>query len=178
MNQSGAPMAKVGLGLPPSPGFGRTGLRRPRIGTTHPSLRTPTPAPLPHRPARAERRALPAIVLAWLVLTLVPWTSAAAADAAEANWSTYLGDKGSSHYSALKQITPRNVSKLRAAWTYHAGGADPNHRSQIQCNPLIIDGVLYGTTPDLQAFALDAASGKEHWRFDPASVPGLSKAGV
>ena len=100
------------------------------------------------------------------------------ASAADSNWGTYLGDKASSHYSTLKQITPRNVAKLEVAWTFRAGGMDTNNRSQIQCNPLVIDGVLYGTTPDLQLFALDAANGRELWRFNPASVKGITKAGV
>ena len=100
------------------------------------------------------------------------------ASAADSNWGTYLGDKASSHYSTLKQITPRNVTKLEVAWTFRAGGMDTNTRSQIQCNPLVIDGVLYGTTPDLQLFALDAANGRELWRFNPASVKGITKAGV
>ena len=100
------------------------------------------------------------------------------ASAADSNWSTYLGDKASSHYSTLEQITPRNVAKLEVAWTFRAGGMDTNNRSQIQCNPLVIDGVLYGTTPDLQLFALDAATGRELWRFNPASVKGITKAGV
>ncbi|MEN9674234.1 MAG: hypothetical protein RIS76_130 [Verrucomicrobiota bacterium] len=64
------------------------------------------------------------------------------------------------------------------AWIYHAGGADPKNRSQIQCNPLTVDGVLYGTTPDLQLVALDAATGREQWRFDPASISGITKTGV
>jgi quinoprotein glucose dehydrogenase len=109
-----------------------------------------------------------------LLLLLVPL----ALRAADANWSVYLGDKASSHYSTLKQITPRNVAKLEVAWTYRAGGMDTNNRSQIQCNPLVIDGVLYGTTPDLQLFALDAATGREQWRFNPASIKGLTKGGV
>ncbi len=100
------------------------------------------------------------------------------ASAADSNWGTYLGDKASSHYSTLKQITPRNVAKLEVAWTFRAGGMDTNNRSQIQCNPLVIDGVLFGTTPDLQLFALDAATGRELWRFNPASVKGITKAGV
>lgn len=98
--------------------------------------------------------------------------------AADVNWDTYLGDKASSHYSTLRQITPRNVAKLTVAWTYRAGGADPNNRSQIQCNPLVIDGILYGTTPDARLFALDAATGRERWQFDPATVPGVTKGGV
>lgn len=98
--------------------------------------------------------------------------------AADTDWPAYLGDKASSHYSTLKQITPRNVAKLDVAWQYNCGGMDRNNRSQIQCNPLIIDGVLYGTTPDLKLFALDAATGREKWRFDPASIPGVTKGGV
>ncbi|MES2923410.1 MAG: PQQ-binding-like beta-propeller repeat protein [Verrucomicrobiota bacterium] len=97
--------------------------------------------------------------------------------AAEADWSTYLGDKASSHYSALREVTQDNVGQLQVAWTYQAGGTDPQNRSQIQCNPLVIGGVLFGTSPDLQLFALDAGSGKEMWRFDPAKE-GLPKGGV
>ena len=41
-----------------------------------------------------------------------------------------------------------------------------NH-SQIQCNPIIVDGVLYGTSPQLKVIALDAATGAERWVFDP-----------
>ena len=97
---------------------------------------------------------------------------------AESDWSAYLGDKAATHFSQLRQITPENVQKLTPAWTYHAGGASPANRTQIQCNPLVLAGVLYGTSPELVLFALDAATGRELWRFDPASVPGLSKGGV
>lgn len=100
------------------------------------------------------------------------------ASAADSDWPAYLGDKASSHFSTLKQITPRNVAKLEVAWQFNCGGMDRNNRSQIQCNPLIIDGVLYGTTPDLKLFALDAATGREKWRFDPASIPSMTKGGV
>src|SRR3954470_8905280 len=90
------------------------------------------------------------------------------ASAADVNWSVYLGDKASSHYSTLNQITPENVARLEVAWTYRAGGADEkNNRSQIQCNPLIVDGLLYGTTPELHLVAVAADSGKELWRFNP-----------
>lgn len=87
--------------------------------------------------------------------------------AAGADWAVYLGDSGGSHYSALDQITPANVSQLKPAWTYRTGQADPHDRSQIQCNPLVIDGVLYGTSPQLTLFAVNAATGEVLWRFDP-----------
>ena len=109
---------------------------------------------------------------------LIPLLLPSLAPAADANWPVYLGDAASSHYSTLDQINTRTIARLQAAWTFHAGGMDTNNRSQIQCNPLIIDGVLYGTTPDLQLFALAADSGKELWRFDPGALPGLTKGGV
>ncbi|HWV98635.1 MAG TPA: PQQ-binding-like beta-propeller repeat protein [Candidatus Acidoferrum sp.] len=87
--------------------------------------------------------------------------------AADRNWPVYLGDAGRTHYSELKQIDPGNVRLLEPAWTYHSGDAREDNFSQIQCNPLIIDGILYGTTPQLKLVALDAATGRERWRFDP-----------
>jgi quinoprotein glucose dehydrogenase len=75
------------------------------------------------------------------------------------NWSEYLGGPDRNHYSALSQITPDNVSKLKVAWTYAARDS-----GQIQTNPIIVDGVLYGVTPTVQIFALDAATGKELWK--------------
>lgn len=84
------------------------------------------------------------------------------------NWSAYLGDAQTSQYSQLQQITPENVGQLREAWRYESGVPDSLNRGQIQCNPLIVDGVLYGTSPELVCFALRADSGRELWRFEPA----------
>ena len=103
-----------------------------------------------------------------LSLFLFPLFSFSASDA---NWSVYLGDKAATHYSTLDQITKSNVSQLEVAWTWSGGEADANNRSQIQCNPLIIDGALYGTNAKLKLIALNAATGEEIWRFDPAENP-------
>src|SRR5689334_13732286 len=100
-------------------------------------------------------------------LLLATLFAACTVQAADKNWPSYCGDPGRSHYSTLTQITPANVGKLQIAWTYQSGDARADNRSQIQCNPLIIDGVLYGTSAQLKLFALDAATGKELWRFDP-----------
>jgi quinoprotein glucose dehydrogenase len=83
------------------------------------------------------------------------------------DWPVSLGDKNSSHFSELKQINFENVAELAPAWTYHSGDARKDNRSQIQCNPIIVDGVLYGTTAGLKLVALNAANGQEIWRFDP-----------
>ncbi len=75
-------------------------------------------------------------------------------------WSEYLGGPDRNHYSTLNQITPENVKNLQIAWTYEVGEG-----GQMQTNPIIVDGLLYGVTPSVQAFALDAATGKEVWKF-------------
>lgn len=83
------------------------------------------------------------------------------------NWPVYLGDHHSSHFVDAVQITRENVSNLQVAWTFEGGEADLKGRSQIQCNPLIIDGVLYGSTAKLKLVALDAVTGEVIWSYDP-----------
>ena len=80
-------------------------------------------------------------------------------------WRTYRGDDGINAYSELDQIDKKNVGQLTVAWTYRSG--DHSKNSIIECNPIIIDRVLYATTPKLKVLALDAATGKELWIFDP-----------
>ncbi|MDW8353331.1 MAG: PQQ-binding-like beta-propeller repeat protein [Bryobacterales bacterium] len=81
------------------------------------------------------------------------------------DWRVYGGGPESIRYSALRQIHRGNVHKLRVAWTYDTG--DAFEGSEMQCNPIVVDGVLYATTPKLRVIALDAATGKLLWRFDP-----------
>jgi quinoprotein glucose dehydrogenase len=78
---------------------------------------------------------------------------------ATSEWREYLGGPDRSHYSPLDQITLDNVKKLGIAWEYHSGDS-----GQIQCNPIVVNGVLYAMTATVQPFALDAATGKEIWR--------------
>ncbi len=96
-----------------------------------------------------------------------------------ANWSEYYGDGSRSHYSTLSQITNENISKLKVAWEYSSGGADiKGNRSQIQCNPIIINGILYGVSPNTQVFAVDATNGKELWKTNITDNGGTSSRGV
>lgn len=94
--------------------------------------------------------------------------------ATSTDWPVYLGDTAASHYSRLSQLTPQNVNQLEVAWTWHAGDARGD-QTQIQCNPLIVDGVLYATTPQLKVVALDAATGVERWRFEPLEPNGVNR---
>lgn len=85
---------------------------------------------------------------------------------ADADWPVYHGDPTASHYSQLSQITKENVGQLEMAWTYNSSEQLPEGRTDNQCNPIIIDGVLYGSSPDGYFFAINAATGEEIWQYD------------
>ena len=90
------------------------------------------------------------------------------------SWSTYGGGLDNTHYSALTQVNRDNVAKLKVAWTYDTGDAFKG--SEMECNPIIVNGTLYATTPKLKVIALDAATGALKWTFDPnQGRPVLSK---
>jgi quinoprotein glucose dehydrogenase len=82
-------------------------------------------------------------------------------------WPTHGGNPAHTQYSPLAQINTANVARLKVAWVYHTGDKRDDNRSQIQCNPIIVDGVLYATSPQIKVFALDAATGNPLWTFDP-----------
>ena len=91
-----------------------------------------------------------------------------------ADWPVYLGDKAGSHFSGLDQINRSNASQLEVAWTWHAGDARGD-KTQIQCNPIVIDGIIYATTPSLSLVALDGATGSELWRYQPRDPNGVNR---
>lgn len=83
------------------------------------------------------------------------------------SWEVYRGDDGSNAYSRLDQINTKNVNQLKVAWTYRTG--DKSDYFSLQCNPIIINDILYGLSPKLKIFALNAKTGKPVWVFDPFS---------
>lgn len=80
-------------------------------------------------------------------------------------WTAYGGGHDQIRYSALAQINRTNVHRLQVAWSYDTGDAFDG--SEMQCNPIVVDGLLYATTPRLRVIALDAATGELRWSFDP-----------
>ena len=89
-------------------------------------------------------------------------------------WREYLGGPGRDSYSPLVQITVENVARLKPAWEFHTGDA-----GQMQCNAIVVDGMLFGATATNQIFAVDAANGRELWRYrDPAHEFGANQRGV
>lgn len=91
------------------------------------------------------------------------------------SWKVYRGDEGSNAYSALNQINTKNVKQLKVAWVYRSG--DISEFNNLECNPIIINNVLYGISPRLKTFALNAVTGKQLWVFDPFEK-GSKNAGV
>src|SRR5689334_4880552 len=83
----------------------------------------------------------------------------------DVGWTIH-GGEDNIRYSRLAQITRENVANLRVAWTYDSHDAFKG--SEMQSNPIVVDGVLYATTPTLKVVAVDAADGREIWKFDPS----------
>src|SRR6266536_1339212 len=82
-----------------------------------------------------------------------------------ATWSVYGGGPDNTRYSTLKQINRDNVKQLQVAWTFDT--EDASTGSEMECNPIIVGDTLYATTPRSNVIALDAATGKSRWRFNP-----------
>jgi quinoprotein glucose dehydrogenase len=94
-----------------------------------------------------------------LVLLTIPFLFSAPEKPTE--WKEYLGGPDRNHYSTLKQINVSNVNNLQKVWEFHTSDTS----GQMQCNPIIVNGMLYGSTASLEIFALEAATGKQIWRF-------------
>jgi len=105
------------------------------------------------------------VLTAALVLTHAAVAQRHIPNAGYRDWTVYGGGPESMRYSILDQINRENVQKLQVAWTYDTG--DVFEGSEMQCNPIIVHGVLYATTPKLRVVALDAATGRQRWSFDP-----------
>ena len=80
------------------------------------------------------------------------------------NWDQPGGNVRQTKFSPLDQINKENVKDLKVAWIYNSGDMSGN----VQLNPLIINGLMYVTTPGQELIAVDATDGREIWRFNPA----------
>lgn len=85
------------------------------------------------------------------------------------DWPTVGNDPGGMRYSPLAQIDRNNVHDLQVAWTYHTHDA-AQAGTTIECTPVVVEGVMYITTVRVKVVALDAATGREIWTFDPHST--------
>ncbi|MBN9587983.1 MAG: PQQ-binding-like beta-propeller repeat protein [Alphaproteobacteria bacterium] len=89
---------------------------------------------------------------------------------ADQEWRTYGHDYGETRHSPLSQITPANVARLKPVWTFHMRPADVTGKFAASENtPIVVDGVMFVSTPYGRVLALDAETGKERWAYH---VPG------
>jgi alcohol dehydrogenase (cytochrome c) len=88
-----------------------------------------------------------------------------AADSSQ-NWLTYSGDYSGKRYSGLQQVNASNVSRLAPAWVFQSA-VD----GKFEATPLVIDGVMYFTSPDDHGYAVDARTGRVIWRYDRSLPP-------
>jgi quinoprotein glucose dehydrogenase len=90
--------------------------------------------------------------------------------ARQTEWLYYGGDPGGARYSTLTDINTENIQKLQIAWQWKHWETPLDEYGTVpgffEATPLMIDGVLYVTTPYNSISALDAETGKELWRFD------------
>jgi len=88
-------------------------------------------------------------------------------------WPAYGRDPGGMRHSPLTQINRDNVGRIEVAWTYRTGelatysGTRLATEAAFEATPLMVDGVLYLSTPTNRVIALEAATGKERWVYDP-----------
>ncbi len=93
---------------------------------------------------------------------------AALREADPAEWLSHGRDPAETYYSPLDQISASNVDRLGLAWSWDIRG----YRGRLEATPLFSDGVLYATGIWSVVFAVDARTGEELWRWDPAIVQG------
>lgn len=83
-------------------------------------------------------------------------------------WSVYKGDATSSSYSGLNQINKENVNQLKTAWTFYPNDTLAGARfERSECNPIVIDSIMYITSVRHRLYAINAVTGKKIWAFDP-----------
>src|SRR5438128_1847560 len=84
------------------------------------------------------------------------------------DYPVYGGNKAGNRYSPLKLLDTQNVKNLQPVWRYFANSTDTLGENdggrEIQCQPIVVHGILYGTSSELNLFALDAATGKQIWK--------------
>ena len=83
-------------------------------------------------------------------------------------WDVTGGGRENLKYSSLQQIDTNNYDRLAIAWVYHSENNDSTKFGPMECNPIIVENIMYGVSPKLKLFAVNATSGKALWTFDPA----------
>lgn len=112
-----------------------------------------------------------ALLCAFILLLAYPLVPRAGESQPSEEWRSYGGDPGGAKYSPLDQINRKNVTQLKEAWVYDTGDVSDGTvyptRSAFEATPLVVDGVMYLSTPFCRLIALDPETGTKLWEFDP-----------
>jgi quinoprotein glucose dehydrogenase len=123
------------------------------------------------KPGAARWRRKTSILAAFLTAYFLLSAREASAQDKDQGWPYYGHDAGGMRYSPLTEINRENVSKLKVAWVFHTGevqeSSGDRKRSGFETTPILVDGTLYFTTPFNRVIALDPATGKQRWAYDP-----------
>lgn len=116
-----------------------------------------------------RRRGIPAgrlilCGLSCLVLSIGATSGGAKKPVGGQDWPVYGGSSAGQRFSTLTQITPANVGRLKEAWRVETG------QGGLQTSPIMIGGALYVCAPDQSVLALDAATGRQLWRFSSGTA--------
>jgi len=105
-----------------------------------------------------------------LTITALLLAAACSSTTPNGDWPAYA-NAGGTRYSSLTEIDRTNVSKLEVAWTYHTGettfAKDSEQKSTFEVTPIVVDGTMYLSTGFNKVIALDAATGRQKWIYDP-----------
>jgi quinoprotein glucose dehydrogenase len=122
-----------------------------------------------------DRKTAAVLVSTSLALAAVSELFAQESAPGAGDWPRHARDAAATRFSPLTQIDTSNVARLERAWTFHTGDlfTEENLKSRnvFQCTPLVVEGKMFVITPLCRAIALDPATGKEIWSFDPKMDP-------
>ena len=106
---------------------------------------------------------------AGLLASCGPAAVKAPAAAPDVDWPYYGADAGGQRFSPAAQVTPANVRSLKIAWRYATGDVSPGGTQDFafEDTPILAGGRLYVCSPFDEVAALDPATGRQLWRFDP-----------
>ncbi|MGD9890204.1 MAG: PQQ-binding-like beta-propeller repeat protein [Dehalococcoidia bacterium] len=91
------------------------------------------------------------------------------------DWPYYGNDPGGMRYADIDQISPSNVAQLQPAWIFHTNVF--NEHTSFEAQPIVVDGVMYVSSPHDHVFALDAATGALKWTYNP-EMPSLAELAI
>jgi quinoprotein glucose dehydrogenase len=108
-----------------------------------------------------------------LITLLIIFPVAGTTQGTGGSWAYYGQDAGGKRYTSERQINDRNVDRLTVAWTYRTGeldtyaGTNALEKACFEATPILIGRSLYFSTPSDRVIAVDAATGQQHWVYDP-----------